>query len=86
MMVEDDGAPGAINLCRDCCNLTQGERNASASSSSGAGEGHTLAYKVQWSQETELRDLREESKHSISKGKKPSVKFEDPVEDAKQDG
>ena len=29
--------------------------------------------------------MRDKSKHSMSKGKKPSVKFEDPGEDAKQD-
>ena len=48
---------------------TKNERGLSASSSSGDGEDHMLAYKAQWAKEAELRELREENKRLKSEGK-----------------
>ena len=60
-------------------------RSWSASSSSGDGKDHFLAYRVQWPRETDVREFRDKVGKMDTEWKKPTVQFEDPGEEAKPD-
>ena len=64
---------------------TSNGRSWSASSSSGDGEDHKLAYKAQWAEEAELRELREENQRLKSEFRMPAVQFEETRELARPD-